>query len=271
MLQAIMNLHNTKYVILYTRADPIPELQKRLTTYVNSRNRDTLKIEEFVIKRRFTDTEAEQAYKVLDETRAEGSDYTALHIAVMRGHKSELKVLLRFIKEERKYELLGERNANGTTPLHEAIRLGHTEAVMYIYNLVAGEHGYQLLTKEDKDGNTPLHYVALYGGKEDVMHICKSVTAAQRYELLRIQNKNGQTPLHSAAERGHTELISHILDSVTTKQMFQLLTTQTVSGHTLLRYAASWKALAYYTLCSQRAKTFVVLSCVTLLLWWWWC
>ena len=70
MLQAIMNLHNTKYVILYTRADPIPELQERLTTYVNSENRDTLKLEQFVLKRRFNDTEAEEAYVVLDETRA---------------------------------------------------------------------------------------------------------------------------------------------------------------------------------------------------------
>jgi ankyrin repeat protein len=145
---------------------------------------------------------------LLDATDAQGR--TALHVAVSKGNRNAIKLLLcigassavKTLKGETAYEMtkdkaihelmaayekvLGSCPANGEGKLHAAVRLGDADAILALSKI---EDVYQ----RDKQGRTPLHKAV---SQKNLSLLRTVIEVASDLE---VEDGQGKTPLFIAA------------------------------------------------------------------------
>lgn len=178
---------------------------------------------------------------------------TALHIAVLKGRKEAVQLLLRHNPR-----LVLAENSDGKTALQIAAANGQTEIVDLLLQgsvdlpeiealkqtalYIAAANGQtevvdRLLNNgvglavTDKDGKTALHHAAAVGQKDVVaLLINKGADVAAK-------DVNGATPLHLAAFNGHQEVVASFMISRRVN-MAKMVTERDNAGNTPLHLAA---------------------------------
>jgi serine/threonine protein kinase len=128
-----------------------------------------------------------------DTGQKDDTGRTALHEAVVQGHKDIAQILL-------------QQNANvdmqdkhGRTALHEAVVQGHKDVVEILLQQNAN------VDMQDKNGRTALHEAVVQGHK-DVAEIL-----LQQNANVDMQDKHGRTALHEAVVQGHKDVAEILL------------------------------------------------------------
>ena len=122
---------------------------------------------------------------------------TALHIAVIRGHKEVVALLL----EQNGIDLNAE-DSKGLTALHTACDRGHQQVVA----LLLEQNGIDL-NAADKDGTTALYTASAWGYTEVV-----ALLLAQPGILVNAATTSGDTALRIATDRRRRDVVALLLE-----------------------------------------------------------
>ncbi|GCC25049.1 hypothetical protein chiPu_0003454 [Chiloscyllium punctatum] len=131
----------------------------------------------------------------IDINMADKYGGTALHAAVLSGHVSTVKLLLKYGAQVDAMDVMKH------TPLFRACEMGHKEV---IHTLIEGGARVDLL---DQDGHSPLHWAAL-GGNADVCQIL-----IQNLINPNVQDYAGRTPLQCAAYGGYINCMAVLMEN----------------------------------------------------------
>ena len=140
---------------------------------------------------------AAQALLAKDQTLVGLTDRggnTPLHLAVRRGHKAIVGLLLQHKAD------VNAPTKKGTTPVHCAVAAGSLE----LLDLLA-RHGAKL-DAGDRTRRTAIHYAAGAGNRELVTYLLDNQLDVNRLD------RYGLTPLGVAATAGHIDLVKLLLD-----------------------------------------------------------
>lgn len=165
--------------------------------------------------------------KVAIDAETEEGD-TALHAAIVNGHDSIVKFL---VKKNANVNLA---NSIGATPLHLAIEENNIELVKFLlsngadplatdklgltpfHTLIRGKKNIEILKElykwtlgheiKTKEGLTLLHYAAMMGRSEYVDHLIQ----LEPYNV-NAKTPSGDTPLHYAIANGHIGIAKKLL------------------------------------------------------------
>jgi ankyrin repeat protein len=127
---------------------------------------------------------------VFEETK---NDSTALHLAVLAGHKDVVEFLLA------NKAPVNAKDTTGRTPLHSAVQKGYKE----IAELLLANHAD--VNAKDKYGATPLHIAAFYKQKQ------MAELLVANHAQVNAKAPNGTTPLHLAALNGDKDIAELLL------------------------------------------------------------
>ncbi|XP_078093347.1 inversin isoform X2 [Mustelus asterias] len=131
----------------------------------------------------------------IDINMADKYGGTALHAAVLSGHVSTVKLLLKYGAQVDAMDVMKH------TPLFRACEMGHKEVIQ---TLIEGGARVDLI---DQDGHSPLHWAAL-GGNADVCQIL-----IQNLINPNVQDYAGRTPLQCAAYGGYINCMAVLMEN----------------------------------------------------------
>ncbi|XP_078394826.1 inversin isoform X2 [Cetorhinus maximus] len=131
----------------------------------------------------------------IDINMADKYGGTALHAAVLSGHVSTVKLLLKYGAQVDAMDVMKH------TPLFRACEMGHKEVIQ---TLIKGGASVDLI---DQDGHSPLHWAAL-GGNADVCQIL-----IQNLINPNVQDYAGRTPLQCAAYGGYINCMAVLMEN----------------------------------------------------------
>ena len=128
--------------------------------------------------------------------KVSGTGGTPLHLAVGKGHKDIVSLLL---NEGCPINVV---NSEGASVLHYAAHFGQIHLIEML-----SEQGLDVSIGDDK-GWTPLHYAAVNGQLESVRTLLK---LGGRESMTKVSGTGG-TPLHLAVAGGHKDIVSLLLN-----------------------------------------------------------